>query len=383
MEDPTPPVMPQRSFARLIEAAASVAGQTGLHAVLRRTVETAMQLTGARYGALGIIGQHGVLADFIHLGIDRHAADMIGRLPEGKGVLGTITRVGKPIRIDDITTHPDSAGFPDHHPPMTTFLGVPVRVGENVFGNLYLTEKPEPFSDEDESVVEALATIAGSAISTARLHDRLRRVALAEDRERIARELHDSVIQDLFAVGLSLQAVAVRANDDPHLVQERIAEAIDQLDSSISTLRRYIFDIRTRITTAPDLEAELLTLAAQLSEPHDAEVRLNISEDLSGLPGDLVAETIQFVREAVNNALQHSGAEVVDVTIARGQREILVEVRDAGRGFDPVHVARGMGLDNLIDRAGRAGGRAEILSRPDEGTTVRAVLPIRRTAADV
>ncbi|MFQ5948746.1 MAG: GAF domain-containing protein, partial [Acidimicrobiia bacterium] len=135
-------------FAQLIKAAAAVAGQAGLGDVLRTTVHTATELTGARYGALGVLGEHGTLVDFFHVGVSAETVDAIGRLPEGRGVLGTITRTGKTVRIDDISQHPDSVGFPDHHPHMAEFLGVPVRVGESIFGNLYLADKHGGFTEE-------------------------------------------------------------------------------------------------------------------------------------------------------------------------------------------------------------------------------------------
>ncbi len=353
-----------------------MAGQTGLRAVLETTVATAMELTGARYGALGVLGEHGALVDFIHAGIPADEADRVGRLPEGRGVLGVITRAAKTIRLEDIGQHPDSVGFPAHHPPMQTFLGVPVRVGTHVFGNLYLTEKPGGFVDDDDVVVESLAIIAGSAVATARLHERLRRVALVEDRERIARELHDSVIQELFAVGLSLQVAASQVGTRPDEVRDRILEAVDQLDSSITTLRRYIFDIRRREGPAYELEARLAELGEQLARPAGVEMRRVVTGDTSRIPTDVADAAYRFAQEAISNAIRHSGAPVVDVVVTVGTSELLVEVRDSGQGFDPKLVSRGMGLDNLRSRAEGAGGSAEIVSRQGRGTTVRAVLPL-------
>ena len=370
---------PWRAGSRLsglVAAAASVAGQTGMVEVLRTTVDTAMELTGARYGALGVLGNHGELVDFIHAGIDAVTADRIGRLPEGRGVLGTIGRDARTIRVDQIDDHPDSVGYPDHHPPMTNFLGVPVRVGDSIFGNLYLAEKAGGFTDEDEALVESLATIAGSAVSTARLHERLRRVALLEDRERIARELHDSVIQELFAVGLSLQAATAHTEHRPDMVRSRILEAVGQLDQSITTLRQYIFDIRRRIWTSRDLMAELEELGAQLARPHGVDVRVSITGDAASLEDDLVDAAVQFAREGVSNAVRHSGAPAVDVIVTIGHHEMVVEVRDGGSGFDLAAVDKGMGLDNLRARAMKAGGVAEIVSRLGRGTVVRAILPI-------
>ncbi len=363
-------------LAGLVEAAASVAGQTGLRQVLDTTVSTAMELTGARYGALGVLGEHGQLVDFIHAGIPADIASRIGKLPEGRGVLGVITRAGKTIRLDDIERHPDSVGFPPHHPAMGAFLGVPVRVGDVVFGNLYLTEKKGGFDDNDEVLVESLAIIAGSAVATARLHERLRRVALVEDRERIARELHDSVIQEIFAVGLSLQVAASHVDSRPDEVRDRINEAVDQLDSSITTLRRYIFDIRRQELVRRDLADQIVELGEQLARPAGVEIRPAITGDTSRLPEEVAAAALGFAREAISNAVRHSGAPVVDITITVGESELLVEVRDAGDGFDPAQVSRGMGLDNLRARAADIGGTAEIVARPDRGTIVRAILPL-------
>ncbi len=373
----TDPSLPGSRLARLVAAAASVVGQTGMRAVLRTTVDTAMELTGARYGALGVIGQHGTLVDFIHAGVEREIVELIDGLPEGRGLLGVITRLGKAVRVDDIADHPDQSGFPDHHPVMTNFLGVPVRVGNQVFGNLYLTQKQGGFSDDDEALVESLAVVAGSAVNTARLHERLRSLALVEDRERIARELHDSVIQELFAVGLSLQAAAGHTATKPDFVRESILEAVEQLDNSITTLRRYIFDIRRGIWSARSLDAELRELTDQLANPHHADVSVAITGTPDGLDDDLVEDVLQFVREGVSNALRHSGAASVSVEVAAGDAEVVVEVSDGGQGFDPASINRGMGLDNMRARAAQAGGRAEVVSRPGGGTTVRASLPRR------
>ncbi len=362
-------------LAGLVEAAATVAGQTGLRQVLDSTVATAMELTGARYGALGVLGEHGQLVDFIHAGIPDDQASRIGRLPEGRGVLGVITRAAKTIRLEDIARHPDSVGFPDHHPPMRAFLGVPVRVGEHVFGNLYLAGKPGGFSEADEVVVESLAVIAGSAVATARLHERLRRVALVEDRERIARELHDSVIQEIFAVGLSLQVAASHVETRPDEVRERILEAVDQLDSSITALRRYIFDIRHEAAPA-DLAGRLLDLASQLARPAGVEVHPVITGDTSQLPPRAADAAYGFAQEAISNAVRHSGAPVVHVTVTVGRSELLVEVRDSGIGFDLATVERGMGLDNLQTRVAELGGHVEIRSVPGRGTVVQALLPL-------
>jgi signal transduction histidine kinase len=366
--------LPAGRLAMLVEGAAAVAGQTDLTAVLWTTVETAMDLTDARYGALGVLGEHGTLIQFLHVGIDPDLAARIGDPPSGKGLLGTITRTTSTIRIDQLSAHPDFVGFPQDHPTMQTFLGLPIKIGEDVFGNLYLTEKVGGFTEDDEALIEALAVIAGSAISTARLQRRLRRVAVVEDRERIARDLHDAIIQDLFAVGLSLQSIAQRAPDP--VLQAGLDEAVGRLDDSIASLRRFIFDLRPPVWTRRNLRVELSDLVAQLAGPYGADVELRVTDDATELPGAIVDDALQMIREALSNALRHSGASHIGVVVEEGVDTILISVTDDGDGFDPATVRKGMGLENLRSRADKAQGSTTISSTPGRGTTVLISLPL-------
>jgi signal transduction histidine kinase len=360
----------------LVEGAATVASQLELSSLLRTTVDTSMELTGARYGALGVIGEHGALRDFVHRGLDPETVAAIGRLPEGRGVLGTITTTAKTVRIDDISRHPDAVGFPEHHPRMGTFLGVPVRVGDAVFGNLYLTEKSGGFTEQDEVLVEFLAVIAGAAISTVGMQDRLRRAALNEDRERIARDLHDSIIQDLFAVGLGLQSSVASITGDPDTVRTRVDEAVDRLDDAISSLRRFIFDLRPPVWARIDLEAELRRLISDLAGPHDVPVAVGV-ECRPGVPGTGPAQTvIAVVREALSNALRHSDASAIEIRVWQRDDRVVAAVTDDGVGFDPDATSGGLGLENIARRVAEAGGTHVVESAPGNGTTVRVELPL-------
>jgi GAF domain-containing protein len=160
----------------LLDAVVGVARGLDLPTTLRRVVQTAVELVDARYGALGVIGADRRLSQFIHTGIDEATAERIGPLPDGKGILGLLITDPRPLRLADLGTHPASAGFPAHHPPMRTFLGVPVRVRDEVFGNLYLTEKRGgEFTADDQAIVQALAAAAGIAIDNARLFEQVRR----------------------------------------------------------------------------------------------------------------------------------------------------------------------------------------------------------------
>lgn len=362
--------------AGLVEGAASVAAEVDLTGLLRSTVTIAMDITGARYGALGVLGDHGGLVDFVHMGMGDDLARRIGHLPRGSGVLGALTRTGRTIRIEDITSHPDSVGFPDHHPPMGAFLGVPVAVGDRVFGNLYLTEKDGGFTDDDEILVEFLAVTAGSAINTLRMQERLRRALVIEDRERIARDLHDSIIQDLFAVGLGIQASMAKIEEAPDTVRNQLDAAVEKIDETIGSLRRYIFDLRPPVWARPSLRRELADLVGQLSSPYAAVVNLDVACEDDIVPADLAGELVQIVKESLSNALRHSGATEITVRVGCGQSQVVLSVSDDGRGFDIAGAARtGLGLANMADRVAAAGGSFRV-DTSDDGTTVRASFPL-------
>jgi len=360
----------------LVEAAAGVAGQVELSAILRSTVETATELTGARYGALGVLGDHGTLLDFVHIGMTDDQAKAIGHFPRGEGVLGTITRHAETLRLDDMTEHPDSVGFPDHHPRMTTFLGTPVRVGERIFGNLYLTEKPGGFTEQDAVLIELLAVTAGAAVATLRLQERLRRAALHEDRERIARDLHDSIIQDLFAVGLGMQSLMGAVDGDPESVRARLDDFVDRLDTTISRLRRYIFDLRPPVWARPQLSTELRALVAELSEPHDADVGVDVDCPPDVPEPPVAASLVAVVKEAVSNSLRHAHASTIHVRVSCDGDRVIVHVSDDGTGFDVDADYPGLGLGNMARRAAAAGGSCTIDSVPKKGTIVRAEFPL-------
>ena len=358
----------------LVAAAASVAEAGELSDVLARTVETAMKLTGAPYGALGVLGAHGVVREFIHRGVDATTAASIGHPPEGKGVLGAITREPGALRLEDLAHHPDSVGFPPHHPVMTTFLGAPIRVGEHVFGNLYLTNKEGGFDERDEAMVLALAAVAGSAITTARLQQRLRRIAVAEDRERIARDLHDEVIQDLFAVGLSLQALAQRVADGS--VGQELKQAAVRLDDGITSLREYIFDLHPPVWAVPGLDRELEVLLDRFRNANGPVLTVELDGPAYEVSLPVREEVLAIVKEAVSNAVRHGFPQTINVTISMDDQWLVAQIVDDGRGFDPYAVSSGLGLENLRERSRRLGGSAAIVSSAGAGTTVRVALPL-------
>ncbi len=236
IEDPT-------KLRRVLEATLLIESNLELPDVLRHVVEEACSMTGARYGALGVLDEEKqALSDFITVGLSEEMETSIGERPTGRGVLGLLIADPKALRINEIGGHPDSFGFPPGHPPMTSFLGVPIKVRDEVYGNLYLADKIgwSEFTHDDEELASALSLSAGIAIENARLHDRVRRSAVYEDRDRVARDLHDTVIQRLFALGLTLQGMAARL---PAATAAQLGNAVGEIDRVIAEVRSTIYEL--------------------------------------------------------------------------------------------------------------------------------------------
>ncbi|WJH25482.1 GAF domain-containing sensor histidine kinase [Pseudarthrobacter defluvii] len=532
-------VRTQEHVEGLLGAVVSLTEDLSLEAVLDRMVQSACELVGARYGALGVIGDDQQLSHFITVGIDEDGARVIGDLPTGHGVLGELIREPKPLRLHDLGEQPIAVGFPANHPPMGTFLGVPVRVREEVFGNLYLTEKADgqDFTAEDEDLAVALASAAGVAIQNARLYedsnsrqrwleagmevsDRLKarpgsdtenldmiaeralhasasalsliasvagdgtlrcrtslgvqsipagqelpagealaRVlatgesaaltdalqlfdaesaeklgpvlvaalgsdsdgqrqsvlilarsagatrytdvdveqsavfasrigltldllkanqlreehALFIDRERIAADLHDLVIQRLFAAGLSIQGLR-RYTSDPAAHERRIAGITGELDDCIHQLRDTIYSLQAREPDKELLSGRVLRAVQEAANAGGFLPRIQLSGPVDDAVGDDVAEQLlRVLHESVSNAVRHSGSEDISILLAAQEDEVVLTVRDNGRGFkDPERVS---GLNNMKNRAERLGGRCTIDSTPGKGTSVTWTAP--------
>ncbi|NYI43022.1 signal transduction histidine kinase [Nocardioides aromaticivorans] len=485
----------QARLQLLLDAVVTISADLSLDGVLSRIVAIASRLVDAQYAALGVLsaGRQRRLRTFVHHGVSDDLAAEIGDLPTGHGLLGLIIDRPEPLRLHDIAEHPASYGFPANHPPMSSFLGVPVRIRDRVFGNLYLTEKAGggDFTAEDEEVVVALAAAAGVAIENARLYEEAarreawaratagiaaeladpgtqadacaavarrarevaeadaawvtlgepgeettlgydgvrlaedqrgpvlevafapaagasgtlslawtrdredvfhtldtqlvaayaeqaalalqlaearedqRRLEVFEDRDRIGRDLHDLVIQRLFAVGLGLQGTT-RMVDKPE-VAARLEQAVDDLDATIKDIRRAIFGLSS-LETAGDVQAEVTrlveraaaTLKFRPSLRFDGPVRTLVSAELAP---DLLA----VLAEGLSNASRHAEASAVEVVLEAGER-IVLTVRDDGRGMDG-SVAES-GLANIRTRAEKRGGRLVVESAPGKGTSL-------------
>lgn len=536
----------QRQLGALVEAGMVLASELDLESLLQRIADLSRDVVGAAYGAVGVVGEEGELIRFVYSGIDKQTADRIGHLPTGRGVLGALLEQDRPLRLHEISDHSRSYGFPQHHPPMHTFLGVPIVVRRRVFGRLYLTEKHggSDFTKDDERIAMTLASQAGVAIENARLYDEirssseelrhrvlelssmervgdllisgstiddllhsavieavhltgatrgvlfllqeqtdemvvresagtgeiatigtrlaagtskahgvlvrqagevvgdlgadpevdqdarrslrdpksgafvplivrgkgigtlavydppkertfssddltilqilanqaaialendrlteaLRDMAVLEERERIAKELHDGVIQSIYSVGLALQGSVALLRKDPDSANARIDQAIAELDNVVRDVRNYIFELRPRMLEEHGIGVAIAELVRELEVNTLAHITLRLEEDATAtLGGSEQMHVVQIVREILSNIARHARASEVELLCRLEDGHVELHVSHDGTGFDPDSVERGHGLRNMEERARLLGGTLEIVRRKDGG----------------
>jgi two-component system, NarL family, sensor histidine kinase DevS len=366
---------------RLLEAVLLLEADLSLPTLLRHFVEEACATAGARYGALGVLNDDRTgLSEFVTVGIDEETQAEIGARPTGRGVLGLLITEPKPVRLSNLSEHEESFGFPPGHPPMTSFLGVPVATHAEVYGNLYLTDKIgwSEFTADDEELVVALAQAAGIAIENARLHQRVQEIAVLEDRDRIARDLHDAIIQRLFAVGLSLQGLV--RHPTPPAVAERISRAISDIDQAIIQIRSSIFELADS-TSQRGLRSDVLEIVRDLSATLDFDVPVSFEGPVdTALDPDLSEHILATVREGLTNIARHAAASSARVHLGVDDEWCVLEIIDNGQGIaaaTPKSSDGGLGLGNLRRRAQKHGGDLAITSPPGGGTIL--TWRVRRT----
>jgi signal transduction histidine kinase len=334
-------------------------------------------MTGARYGALGVLNEdHTALAEFVTVGLDPDEVAQIGALPTGKGVLGVLIAEPVPLRLARIDSHPETYGFPSGHPPMTSFLGVPIKVRGEIYGNLYLTDKVgwSEFTRDDEALVGSLAVAAGIAIENARLHQRVQEVAVYDERDRLARDLHDTVIQRLFGAGLRLQGIAgaVREAD----IALRMGTVVTEIDESITQLRSIIYALGLA-GGERDIRSKIIMLLRDLAEVVGFEVRSLFEGAVDTAISDEIAEHILIViREAVTNIDRHAHATEATVRVSVDADHCQLTVIDNGQGVGSGSREGGLGLANMRRRAEKLSGSFDLESAPSGGSTLRWRVPI-------
>jgi signal transduction histidine kinase len=374
--------LPAGALEALDDATRAIAGVLELDGVLQLIVDRVAALVDARYAALGIVDRFGAIERFLTYGITPEQRTLLGAPPQGHGLLGLIIREGRSFRIPDIAAHPDSYGFPPHHPVMRSLLGVPVEVHGRPIGNLYLTEKRDAaeFSPADEQLVELFARHAGIAIENARLHEQVQELAVVEERDRIGQELHDGIIQSLYAVTLSLEDASDLLSEDPTEASARIDRAIDTVHASIRDIRNFVLGLRPHLLERTDLVGGLAALADEFRLNTMVHTDIELDEGIetaAALSDRRRAQLLQITREALSNSARHSGASRATIRLTGQDGGLFLLIEDNGRGFDPagVHGGEHQGLVNMRDRAASLGGQLEVDSSPGTGTRIAVRIP--------
>lgn len=381
-ENPTPTITSD-TLSAIHRAALSITAELSLPRVLEAIVKTAKQLVGVRYAALGVPGPNGKLEQFITEGMSEEELSRMSHLPEGKGLLGHILTSTQTVRLDDLAASPYSYGFVPHHPIMHSFLGVPIVARGEILGSLYLSDKEDGtgFTDADQSIIETLAAYAAVAIENARLYQQVRRLAVLEERERIGMDLHDGIIQSIYAVGLTLEHSALLLEENTDQAKQRLRYAIDALNQTIRDIRNYIMDLRPQRMKVLDLGESLRQLVREFRANTLIEIKLEMEGDFEPVLDEGTSTALfHIAQEALANAAKHAAATELRVSVRRMEHEVRLQVIDNGVGFEQetVDSLLGHGLSNMTLRAQAVGGRIEINSKPMQGTTITAFFPFKK-----
>jgi len=369
---------------RVSAAVLAVTRELSVGDVLQVIVRSVRSLSGATYAALGVPDDHGSFAEFVVDGISERWRKAIGPLPRQHGMLGVILREGQPLRLADIRADPRFEGWPPAHPELADILAVPIKDGDQVLGCIFAANKMtgDGFTERDEQVLALFAAHAAIALINARLYERARQLSVLEERARLARDLHDAVSQKLFSIRVKARAASVLASRDPASGDaDRAAAEMESVAAlagdAQAELRAVIDGLAPPEISEGGLAGSLRRYALLAGKAHGVRVRFT-ADDLPALGADREAALYRIAQEALHNALRHSGAAEVCMSVSAASRRVTLEVSDQGKGFVPELAAGGRGLPSLRERAAGAGGALLIRSAPGQGTTVRLVMPVAR-----
>lgn len=346
-----------------------------LDEVLQRIAEVSRNLIQCKYAALGIPDSHSGLAHFKVAGISDEAKSLIEHLPIGTGLIRAPMRERQVIRLEHMQDDERSAGFPAHHPHMTSLLGVPIQMGDQLFGVLYMCDKNngEPFNDNDQQLIETLAGYAALTITSAMSNEQQSRTKVLEERERIGMELHDGIIQSLYALGMQLDLLR-RTNE---VNANQLTPIIGGIDTVISDIRRYIMQLRTD-NKQVSVKACLREMAHKLHLSNNLDIQINAPDEFPPFPPATFQGVCLIINEAFSNAVRHSEATRIIVSAEITNIEFRVQIQDNGHGFDlSSNNSSGLGLNNMHKRALFYGGKVDVSSVRGEGTTININVPIR------
>ncbi len=365
----------------LSRAAAAVTRELSLPRTLQTITDIARELVGARYAALGVPSEDGGFKSFTTSGMSQEQLQKMTHEPQALGLLGALLESDEPIRLDDLSEDPRSVGFGGGpHPMMRRFLGVPIiSRGERV-GNLYLTDPldGEPFTEDDERLITLLANHAAVAIHNARLSEQLQTMVLSRERDRIGMELHDGVIQSVYAVGMKAEILRGQFPMTPEQ-EVQYNSILEDLNQIIEDIRLYIRDLRSARDEQATFKQRLENLARHFRDFAHVEVTVDVPPRLRTLNDRQRHSLTQIVREALSNVARHANASLVEVKVRESDNKLILTVRDDGQGFDPdtAKAPESFGLRNMQQRAVRLGGTFVIDSAPGEGTLLTVTVPFR------
>lgn len=356
--------------------------------VLKTIVASARELLDAQYAALGVPDDHGGFAQFVVDGVSDAQWKAIGPLPRQHGILAAMLHEARPERLADVRKDPRFEGWPSAHPDMSDFLGLPIRDGDEVIGALFLANKNKSknsakpdsrcgFTEDDEELLTILAQHAAIALTNARLYERSRELTIAEERSRLAHELHDAVSQKLFSLRLTAQAAATLVDRDPARAKGELQQVAALAAEAADELRAAVVELRPTALDEDGLVATLRTHIQVLDRAHSARVTFS-SRGVRALPAAQEEAMLRVAQEALHNALRHSGAARVDVTLEKRGPGAVLRITDDGSGFEPTAIrsaGRHLGLVSMRDRASGVGGTLTVESAPGKGTTIEMEVP--------
>jgi signal transduction histidine kinase len=369
------------ALAAMSDAVLAIAAERSFDRVLQRIVHVARELVGARYAALGIPEGDGKFAQFVTSGMSEELVAAMGPLPRTHGLLGAMLESEEPYRTDDVRRDPRFRGWwPSAHPQMASFLGVPIVSRGGILGAFYLTDKEgaPAFGEGDERLIEMLAAHAAIAIENARLYERSRELSVVEERNRLARDLHDSVVQKLFGVVLAAQSAATLLDRSPAGAREQVERVQGLAQDAIGELRSLVFQLRPAAIETEGLAAALGKHVEVLRRVHRLRVDLDVSGSARLRPG-IDEELFKIAQEALQNALKHAAAERLEVRLDERADAVALRVTDDGVGFepdDPARRSRRLGLTSMEERAQALGSTLSIASAPGRGTTISLEVPV-------
>ena len=346
--------------------------------VLQRVADQARLVANAKYAALGVFDEEGVVESFTTSGISAEDRARIGPLPRGRGLLGHLQKERKPLRLRDLHEHPASVGFPPNHPPMKSFVGAPIMLRGETLGNLYITEKigADEFTTDDAEALETLAAQAAIAIENARLYEQAERVSVLEERHRIRMDLHDGVMQSLYGVGLLLEDVADRVNEEPEHAKTQLMRAVDRLNAAIADLRGYVLGLRPVQASDQPLAQSLSLLADQARSNALIDVEVDVSPAAASSLDHARREAAYYIAaDALGNIARHARARHASVQLHENDGTVMLRITDDGVGFAFDPASTGHGLHNMRQRAFAVGGTLDVHSTPGSGARVTLTLP--------